>query len=111
SKVLYISPAYETVWGRTRASLYQNPYSFLDGIHPDDRQRVAETVERQRAHGFDHEYRIIRPDGTSAWIWDRGFPIIDESGQVSRIAGIAEDITDRKQAETELKTSEERLRA
>jgi PAS domain S-box-containing protein len=111
SKVLYISPAYETVWGRTRASLVENPYSFLDGIHPEDRERVTETVEKESAHGFDHEYRVIRPDGTTAWIWDRGFPIIDESGQVSRIAGIAEDITYRKQAETELKTSEERLRA
>lgn len=111
SKVLFISPSYETIWGRTRASLYQNPHSFLDNVHPRDRPRVEETTRKKRETGFDHEYRLMMPNGTIRWIWDRGFPIHDGEGKLYRIAGIAEDITDRKQAEIALRTSQEQLRA
>jgi len=110
-KVLYISPAYERVWGLTRESLCQDPYSFLDAVHPDDRARVEETVRRDRRRGFNQEYRVVRPDGTVRWIWSRGFPIEDEAGRVYRIAGIEEDITERKEAEEQLKTSSRQLRA
>jgi two-component system, NarL family, sensor histidine kinase UhpB len=109
--VLYISPAYERIWGRTLTSLYQNPYSFLDAVHPDDRDHVEETIKRGLEQGFDHEYRVIRPDGTMSWVWERGFPIKDEKGRVYRVAGIVEDITERKEAEEQLKASSQRLRA
>ncbi|MBM3299768.1 MAG: PAS domain S-box protein, partial [Deltaproteobacteria bacterium] len=65
STMFYVSPAYERVWGRSPASLYENPRSFLDAIHEDDRQRVIAGLEVQKAgQPFDHEYRIVRPDGT-----------------------------------------------
>jgi two-component system, cell cycle sensor histidine kinase and response regulator CckA len=48
SNMLYISPAYERVWGRSRQSLYQNPRSFLDSIHPDDGARVLAALEGHR---------------------------------------------------------------
>ncbi|MGH2522849.1 MAG: PAS domain-containing protein, partial [Anaerolineales bacterium] len=99
-EVIYVSPAYEEVWGRTCQSLYEHPDSFLEAIHPDDRDRVRNAIARQlRGEQTEDEYRIIRPDGAVRWIWDRGFPIRDAAGQVSRVAGIAEDITERKQAE------------
>ena len=101
-KVLYISPAYEKIWGRSRESLYQDSNSFLDAIHIEDRDRIIASWEIQLRGEYDVEYRILRPDGSVRWIWDRAFPVRDGFGQVSRIAGIAEDITERKQTEEEL---------
>jgi len=109
--VLYISPAYESVWGRACESLYRDPHSFIDAIHPEDRARVASVNERDREQGFEVEYRVVRPDGSMRWIRDRGFPIKDAAGRFYRVTGIAEDITERKQAEERLKATSEQLRA
>jgi PAS domain S-box-containing protein len=104
SRVLYISPAYEQTWGRSCASLYSaSPAAMLDAIHPEDRAR-GQAILRSILEGreFSEEFRILRPDGSLRWIWDRGFPIRDDSGCVRRFAGIAQDITGRKQAELAL---------
>lgn len=99
-RVLYISPGYEEIWGRTCASVYANPASLIGAVHPDDRGRAADYFERQRrGESAFAEYRIIRPDNTIGWIWDRAFPIRNQLGEVYRMAGIAEDVTDRKQTE------------
>jgi PAS domain S-box-containing protein len=111
SEILYISPAYETVWGRTRESLYQDARSFIDAIHPDDRPHVVEVLAREQERGFAIQYRVIRPDSSMRWIWDRGFPVKDQAGRVYRLAGIAEDITERKQAEEQLRATSAQLRA
>lgn len=101
---LYVSPSYETVWGRSRQSLLDRPDAWLEAIHPDDRDRVQTKLQQQRQGASSAvEYRIIRPDGTVRWIGDWGFAIRNESGQVYRYGGIAEDITDRKQAELEIR--------
>jgi PAS domain S-box-containing protein len=108
TEILYVSPAYERIWGRSCASLYAAPWSFLDSVHPDDEQRVKASVLERIGRGdpSDQEYRIRRPDGTVRWIRDRGFPIRDDHGRVFRFAGIAEDITERKQAEEALKEAD-----
>ncbi len=95
--MIYISPGYEDIWGRTCSSLYDSPQSWLDAIHPDDQPRIRQAMLTQQLTGtYDVEYRIIRPDGAIRWIWDRAFPIRDQTGRVYRIAGIAEDISERK---------------
>jgi PAS domain S-box-containing protein len=100
TRILYVSPGYEQVWGRTVQSLYDQPRSYLDAIHPADRPRVLASLARQAAgEATAEEYRIVRPDGTVRWVWDRGFPVRDDSGRVYRIAGVAEDITERRRAE------------
>ncbi|HXH94307.1 MAG TPA: PAS domain-containing protein, partial [Thermoanaerobaculia bacterium] len=109
-KTLYVSPAYETVMGRTRESLYQDLKSFTAAIHPDDQRRVSEAMEGDRERGFEVEYRVVKPDGSIRWIWDRGFPIRNRAGHVYRLAGIAEDITDRKLAADALKDADARVR-
>jgi PAS domain S-box-containing protein len=111
STMLYISAGYERIWGRTHQSLLDSPRNWLEAIHPDDRPRVLEAATTKQASGeYDVEYRIIRPDGQERWIRDRAFPIRDENGNVHRIAGIADDITDRKRADAVLRDSVGRLR-
>jgi PAS domain S-box-containing protein len=107
---LYVSPAYESVWGRSREDLYLDPHAFFATIHPEDRAGVLAVGPKHLEQGFAVEYRVVRPDGSIRWIRDRGFPITDESGRFYRVAGIAEDITERKQAEDALRQSEDRNR-
>jgi PAS domain S-box-containing protein len=109
-RMLYVSPGYEEIWGRSCESLYASPQSWLDAIHPEDRSRVLEAATHKQVIGtYDEEYRIVRPDGTIRWICDRAFPIRDASGIVYRIVGFAEDITDHKAIQNSLRISEERL--
>lgn len=110
TKLEYLSPAYETIWGRSVEEVYQRPSSFLDAIVPDDRNATEARVRKQAESDYDVEYRIARPDGNIRWVRDRSVPIKDAEGQVHRIIGIAEDITDRKIAEENLRRSEERFR-
>jgi PAS domain S-box-containing protein len=112
-EMLYLSPAYESVTGRSREGLngFQQSQSLLELIHPEDRASLAELAERRVVEEFDVEFRIIRPGGAVRWIRDRGFPIRDPSGKVYRVGGVAEDITERKLAQEKLKATTEQLRA
>jgi PAS domain S-box-containing protein len=101
-RILYLSPAFEKIWGCTRESLYLNTHSWLESIHPQDRGRIEAALHQIAKVKFDMEYRIVRPDGGIRWIHDRIFPIYDGQGKLYRIAGIAEDITERKKAEESL---------
>jgi PAS domain S-box-containing protein len=97
---IYVSPVYEKVWGRRCEDLYKNSIGWREAIHPNDRSRVEEALQKRKPNEFyDEEYRIIRPDNSVRWIRDRGFPIKHANGEVYRIVGIAEDITERKQSE------------
>ncbi|MBI1818964.1 MAG: response regulator [Nitrospirae bacterium] len=102
SQMIYISPSYENIWGRTCESLYKNPISFLENIHPEDAPRVLSALKKQATGKYEEVYRIIKPDGTIHWIRDRAFPIKNEGGEVYRIAGIAEDITEQRKMQEEL---------
>jgi diguanylate cyclase (GGDEF)-like protein/PAS domain S-box-containing protein len=111
-QILYVSPTYEQVWGRSCQSLYDDPQSWLLAIHPDDCMYAMVSLETQFRTGeeFQEQYRIIRPDGSICWVWVRAFPIRDEQGKVNRFVGIAADITERKLAEEALQKSEEQFR-
>ncbi|MGB3639526.1 MAG: PAS domain-containing protein, partial [Rivularia sp. (in: cyanobacteria)] len=100
TQFLYISPTYEKIWGRSCASLYENPLSFLDTVHPEDLPSKMAAIKNNPT-SMDEEYRISQPNGTMRWIRDRTFPVKDENGEVFRMVGVAEDITYRKQAEEE----------
>ncbi|OJY66666.1 MAG: hypothetical protein BGP12_15375 [Rhodospirillales bacterium 70-18] len=102
-QVLYVSPAYETIWGRSCDSLRQRPEDWLEAIDPEDRRRVQARVARQSAgEEYDETYRIVRPDGSVRWIHDRGFPVRDAAGASYRMVGLAEDITERKRIEAQV---------
>jgi PAS domain S-box-containing protein len=102
---LYVSPAYETVWGRPRETLFTSPRSWVEALHPDDRDRVPCTIAAQRGLGepYGLVYRIVRPGGAVRWIDGRGVPVRDEAGRVTTYVGTARDITDQKEAEEELR--------
>ena len=101
-RLLYLSPAYEKIWGRPAAILMADLSLFLDTIHPDDRYRVAAAGPRQaRGEPLDLEYRIIRPDGSVRAIHDRAFPI--EVSGMTRSVGVAEDVTEQRAAEDRLR--------
>jgi len=94
SKLLYMNSAYERLWGRPAAPLYQDLSHWLDGIHPEDRERVAEAALHANEAGmYQTEYRVIRPDGRLVWIRGRGFPLFGADGRMRYMAGFAEDIT------------------
>ena len=103
-RMLYINPAYERVWGRSCQSLYDNPQSFMESIHPEDKATVYAAFEHYSRTGvFDQEYRIVRPDGAVRWLHARSTPIIDASGAVAYHTGAAVDITQRKEMEDEMR--------
>lgn len=110
SKTLYVSPGYESVWGRSRESLYADPRSFIAAIYAEDRPRVIEAVESDRERGFEMEYRVVRPDGSVRWVWDRRVAIRDGEARAYRLVGNAEDITERKLAVEAVKQAEDRVR-
>lgn len=103
-RIVYISPAYETTWGRTRESLYESSQSFVDAIHPEDRERIIAAMMAHKQGGFSEEYRIITPDGAVRWVSASTFPIQESDGQVARIAGFAQDITQHKKVEETLRS-------
>ncbi len=99
-QVLYVSPAYEAIWQRSCADLYENVLAWIESVHPDDRDRVKlEMLEQLKTGQFEKKYRIIRPDGSIRWIRDRAFAIKNELGEIVRIAGLAEDITEEQKIE------------
>lgn len=101
----YVSPGYETIWGRRRADLYAAPATWIDAVVPEDRERAAIDFERGATGTLydDRRYRIRRPDGSLRWIRDRAFPMRDADGAVHYVAGLAEDVTTLHDAETMLR--------
>jgi len=109
-EIFYISPAYEKIWGYKANDLYKNPRIWLEAVFPDDREQVIEDIPENINSIVGcvdfREYRVQRPDGQIIWIKARAYPIKDESGQIVRIAGIAEDITERIHMEETLRRSQ-----
>ena len=110
-KLIYVSPSYEQVWGRSREALYGDAGQWLEAVHPEDKGRMGLLFEQHRCKGkFSEEYRIVRPDGEVRWVHDHVFVVLDGAGLPHRVVGIAEDITARKQIEEDLRHSREQLR-
>ncbi len=102
-QVIYVNDAYEAITGRTRESLRDDPKSYEEVIHPEDRIRVLSRLNESVQTGqFDEEFRIVRPDKTNRWVWVRGFPVRDSAGIVRRLVGTAQDVTARKFAEEQM---------
>jgi PAS domain S-box-containing protein len=101
-RILYISPAYEALWGRSCESLMDDPASFVAAVHPDDRDHVIASRAENGARGSDLEYRVMRPDGGIRWVHDHSYPVFGAAGAPDRVVGTVRDITARKQADLDL---------
>jgi PAS domain S-box-containing protein len=98
NQLIYVSPAYEKIWGRPVETVYADAMAWLDAVHPEDRERVRQAVLARQMEGTsDEEYRILRPDHSVRWVRDRAFPVRNAAGDIYRVAGIAKDFTERKQ--------------
>ncbi|HEV2284475.1 MAG TPA: PAS domain S-box protein, partial [Steroidobacteraceae bacterium] len=105
-EMLYVSPAYEQIWGRSCASLRAAPVTWIEAIHAEDRERVRQAIAGQVSGRYDETFRVVRPDGSVRWVHDRAFPVRGTDGVVQRIVGTAEDITGRRQLEEHLRQSQ-----
>ncbi|HZE90407.1 MAG TPA: response regulator, partial [Rhizobacter sp.] len=96
---LYVSPAYQMLWKRDPQALRAEPQHWFSEMHADDRermqQRFAGFVDGQ---GYEEEYRTLGHHG-ERWLSERTFPILDPDGRAYRVAGITQNITERKRAE------------
>jgi PAS domain S-box-containing protein len=102
-KVLEVNEAYETITGRTRKSLLDNPTSYEEIIHPEDRVHVlARLDEATRTGKFDERFRITLPNRDVRWVRVHGFPMRNPAGKIWRLVGTAQDITEQKQAEDQV---------
>lgn len=110
-QMLYISPAYEKLWGKTRRSLYQNPQSFMDAVHPDDRDRLIAGIAGHAEGRWNFEYRLLRPDGSVRWVHDVGYPVRNEQNELIMMTGMIRDITVQKNAETQILEKQKELRS
>jgi PAS domain S-box-containing protein len=111
TQLVYVSKAFERISGLPVETVYTDPDSWRQALHPDDRARVEQALGGDRLAEHNLEFRVRRPDGEIRWIWARGVPLRTTRGKPPRIVGIAEDITAFKQAEAGLEHSASLLRA
>jgi PAS domain S-box-containing protein len=100
-RIIYVNSAAARMLGRPPEEVNQHVDDAADFIHEDDRERVFRNLREGFATGqpYSNEYRIRRPDGSLRWNWSRGFPVVEDDGKVSAFIGVAQDITERKEAE------------
>jgi PAS domain S-box-containing protein len=112
TRITYLSPAYEEIWGRPRQEAYARPDAWIDAVHPDDREQAISLFTRSsQGEQARAEYRVVRPDGSVRHIKARAFPVRDAAGKFCRLVGIAEDVTERKSAEAQLRLQSAALEA
>ena len=100
--MIYVSPRFTELWGRSAEALCRAPGASLEGVHPDDRARVKAALPGMISGNYDETHRVVRPDGTVRWVRARAFPVSDAKGKPYRIVGVAEDITEKREMEIEL---------
>lgn len=101
-KLVYVSPAAKDLFGRSLEEIYASPRTLIRAVHKHDRQRLISARRSAAGGSYDEVVRVVRPDGTMRWVRDRAFPVRDADGKPYRIAGIAEDITERRESEERL---------
>jgi PAS domain S-box-containing protein len=98
-RVLYVSPAYESMWERPRSELDEEPMAFAASLHPDDRERVLSAIAAQPLGPYAEEYRIVCPSGEVKWIRSVAFPVHDGGSRVMRVVGLSENVSEARSLE------------
>ncbi|MFP4591372.1 MAG: PAS domain S-box protein [Halobacteriales archaeon] len=110
--LLFVNDLYEAIWGRTVDELREDPRSFLEGVHPADRDIVRQAMAAlSTGDAVDIEYRVNAEEGFGRWVWVQGEPVFDADGAVVKVVGFARDITDRKRREHVLRQTRDRFQS
>ncbi|MDQ7053174.1 MAG: response regulator [candidate division KSB1 bacterium] len=107
---IFVSMAIASMWGLPIKEVYRSPQKFFDRIHPEDREFVRNTYHQNPKASFDIQYRIVKSDGSIRWMRDRGMPVVADSCQPIKMAGMIEDVTELKEALDRLRVSEQRYK-
>ena len=96
---IYVSPAYQRIWGLSVQSAYDHPGAWLEAVLPTDRPAVLSALERLKAGAgqIEMEFRITRPDGETRWLHSTASPLLDDTGKIERLTGFISDITEPKE--------------
>ncbi|MDW7755861.1 MAG: ATP-binding protein [Brevefilum sp.] len=109
-RIIYVSPAFKSLWGRSPESLYYNPTILIESVHPEDRVQVLASTPSKDSDPINLTYRVLHPDGQLRWILARSFIIQGPSGGCNYLFCVAEDITDQKNVELALGDTIDRIR-
>ena len=110
-KVIQISATCEKLYGYSTDEFMANSSLWLQRIYAEDMHLVESGNEPMlRGEQINNQYRIVRKDNTTRWVETKITPTLDSNGKLVRIDGVTSDITERKQAEDKLQSSEERYR-
>ncbi|MDW7755453.1 MAG: ATP-binding protein [Brevefilum sp.] len=109
-RIIYVSPAFKSLWGHSPEDLYTNPTILIRSVHPEDRVQVLASKPNKDSSPVNLTYRILHPDGQLRWIFARSF-IIHGPGEGSNyLFCIAQDITAQKNVDLVLSATVDRLR-
>jgi PAS domain S-box-containing protein len=108
--IVYVSPAFQTIWHFTEEELIANPSILIESIHPEDRVQVLAAWSQHSQKTYHQEYRILRPDGVTRWISARSFILRNQTDDINYLVSITQDITDQKQVEFALRKTIDRTR-
>src|SRR4029079_3480909 len=109
ARVLFVNAAFERIFGRPAQALLESTRVWHTAIHPEDRDWVLAEFREERKGPRDTNYRIIHADGSVRWLRDRSFPILDSTGRIARVAGIAADVTAERMAMEEKSAFDRKL--
>ena len=107
-QILFVSPAFEAVWGRSCEDLYADPFTLIQSVHPEDRIKVLSATPDQNRKSLSQTYRILRPDGGLRWISADIFLIQEESSDASYQVSISQDITNQNRVDKTLRKALDR---
>lgn len=105
-ELIYVSPAFEEVFGRSSDHLHKNPRLFLESVHPEDRAELEVKWAEHKYEEYEHSYRIVRPDGSVRTVRSQAFPVRNAEGEVYRIAGLVEDTTEQEERLAQLRQAQ-----
>ena len=108
--ILYVSPAFEKVWGRSCESFYDDVYTLIKSVHPEDRVKVISTSLDGSRKYYNQSYRILRPDGSLRWIFAHAFLVDGAAPGITYQVCVAEDITDQNEVDQTLRMALDRSR-
>jgi PAS domain S-box-containing protein len=107
-RILFDSPAFQSVWGRAAEEFPEGAESLLKIVHAADRARVASAFQRAKSDEMEIEHRVLDRDDRIRWVRTRTFPVRDGKKDPVRVIAVSEDVTERKELLMQIEQARER---